>query len=92
MNRVYLQATKFVDWPKGGAVTFGWRMYDDHEQVYENILERIPDDCLELLQIVMDSGNRTANDMLDFISEHEKGISINDEWFEWDEIKHMWEK
>jgi hypothetical protein len=91
MNMITLQATKFVNMPSGEE-TFGYRMYDNHGQAYNNTLEKIPEDDLELLEIVMQSDEIQISDMLDFLLEYAKGLYINGEWYNWCDIKHLWNK
>ena len=89
MHSVSLQLTKFVNMPQGSE-TFGYRIYDDYGQSYDNTHECLIEDDLELLGNVMDSGDETATAILDFLLENAKGITINDNWYEWDEIRHLW--
>ena len=44
----------------------------------------------ELLTKAMEAGNEEADDML-FQSVYGKGIEINGEWLDWEQIKHLWE-
>ena len=89
MNRVFLQATKFTDVPQG-TETLGWRMSDDHLQSYGNTWDSIPDNDLDLLAKVIDDKN--ADDLLDFCFVTKQGIEINGTYYEFDKIKHLWER
>lgn len=89
MNRPCLQATKFVNHPQG-TVTHGWRFYDYYGQCYDNTLDSLPDDDLELLSIVTETKDETAVAMLNYLQENESGLYIGDEWYNWCDIKQMW--
>lgn len=88
MNKVTIQPTIFENHPQG-TKTFGYRIYDDYGQTYLNTWESIPKDDMDILQKVMDEADETADAMFSFILEHEHGIYINDNWWDWDEIKHI---
>ncbi len=88
MNRVCLQATKFVNHPQK-TETFGYRIYDEYAQVYDNTLESLPDDDLDLLREAMKSDNVQVTDMIDFAIT--RGIEINGEWYEWEKISHLFD-
>lgn len=88
MNRITLQATVFENRPQG-TKTVGYRIYDSHGKAYSNTLQALPDDDLELLRIAMDYGDETTQDMIGFCLEYEVGLYIGDEWYEWDQIKHL---
>lgn len=90
MNRVTIQTTVFENYPQGDK-TYGYRMYDDHGQTYLNTWESIPNDDLEIVQQVIDDGDETAQSMLMFCLEHEVGLYVCNEWYEWDKIKHLLE-
>lgn len=90
MNRPTLQATTFVNHPQGD-VNFGWRFYDDYSQTYANCLECLIDDDLELLQEVMLNGDDVSWEILSFLHENGHGLYIGDNWYNWDDIKHLWE-
>ena len=88
-NQVTLQGTEFHNHPNPGK-TFGWRLYDDHDCLYNNCMATACDDDLELLQHAMEFGDLRAAEMLDFVMEHEKDITINGEVYTWEQIKHLW--
>jgi len=88
MNSVTIEPTKFVDVRTGGE-TFGYRIFDNYDCYYNNTLESIPDDNLELLKIVCENETDGILSMIDFITENEKGVEIGGVWYDFDEIKHI---
>jgi len=90
MNRINLEPTKFVN-QRTGITTFGFRMYDDNTQTYSNTWDSIPEDDMEVLSKLMESYDLEVLSMLDFLLESSGGLYIGDVWYEWDEIKHLWE-
>jgi len=71
------------------SFTFGFRMYDDENQVYDNTWEEIPKTDLEILKKVATGCSNEVSDMLDFVMENKTGIYIDDAWYEWHEIKNI---
>lgn len=88
-NQVCLQRTEFKNLSDGKTST-GWRIYDDYGQTYNNLGEA-PENDLELLEFVKQNGDDVSNTIMNFIHEDEKGIEINGTWYDWDEIKHLWQ-
>lgn len=88
MNRVTIEPTKFVN-VRTGHATFGVRVYDDEGQSYDNTWDSIPEDDLEVLKLVLASDNQTISAMMDFVQEHERGITIGGTEYSWGKIKHL---
>ncbi len=88
-NRISLIATKFTN-IKTGHETLGYRLYDDYEQIYDNTFESVPDDDIEFLQMVYDRCDEYSA-ILNYLWETKKGININEEYYDWDEIKGVFE-
>jgi len=88
-NAVCLEACEFVN-PVTGNATKGYRIYDDYGQSYNNTLETVSHDDLEMLQQVLaeDIDEVTAG-MLDYIRENLSGMNINDEYYEWEQIEDI---
>jgi hypothetical protein len=93
MNDIVLQSTEFINRPQGTS-TFGWRIYDNYSQAYDNSLDSLVVDDLVLLQLALDSEDNNVVDMLDFLHEHGQKIEINGTIYSWDEIKRLmvWDK
>lgn len=81
MNRVYLDNVQ----KKGDK---GFNFYDEYINVTQFIGET-PTDDLELLHMVVDHCTPEASDLIDFCIEEERGIEINDTFYEYEEIKHI---
>lgn len=88
MNRVTIEPTKFVN-VRSGEESLGYRMYDNYGSHYDNTLESIPDDDLELLKIVVTNNDDIIQDLLDYVVETESGIEIGGVCYNYSEIKHI---
>jgi ethanolamine utilization protein EutP (predicted NTPase) len=85
-NQIDIVPTEFKD-THDGTVTLGVRVYDNYEQFYINTWKNIPDDDLDLLdKVLMEAGD---SDIFCYLQEEEKGVTIRDTYYEWDEIKHL---
>lgn len=90
-NPITLQATKFVNFPQGDE-TLGFRIYDNYGALYVNTLEAIPEDDMSLLQLVLaEYADGDINDMLSHIEELETGLTINGNYYEWEQIQPLFE-
>ena len=96
MNRVCLVATKFTDIATARAETYGFRLYDDHGQNYDNTAESPITDDLELLKWALEmhpiKEDSDMSDCLNEVAVNKKGMEINGQWYDWDEIKHLFEQ
>jgi len=91
MNNVVIEPTQFISvrGPEGENVTWGYRIYDNYGSHYDNTLESIPDDDLELLKIVIENDDDTVQDMLEHLVETENGLEIGGAHYSFEEIKHI---
>jgi hypothetical protein len=87
-NQVCLMSTEFKD---VDGVTYGFRLYDDYSNVYDNNAERFIEDDMILLQIAVNASkdNSQTQEVFDYLLEHKKGITINNTWYEWEDINHI---
>jgi hypothetical protein len=87
-NRITVVATEFKT--KAGD-TYGYRMYDDYGQTYCNLFDEsimsMPD--LEILGQVVDNLDDVSKAMVDHCNEMQQGIMVNDNWYDYDEIKDI---
>lgn len=93
-NRLTIEPTKFVN-IRTGSETFGFRMYDDFAGVYANDWDVLPEDNMQFLQEVIQrvpQYDEETQNMLGYVEEHEKGIYLADVWYDWDQIKHLFEE
>lgn len=88
-NRVHLNAVKMEY--LNGYVVYGYTISDDEALSFDNNAEAMIKDDLELLRYVKKTADTAAKAMLDFIQENEKGILINNSWYDWEQIKQVWE-
>lgn len=87
-NQICIIPTEFVN-VKDGSKTFGYRVYDNYGSAYNNGLESIPDDDLEILLMVRQDDNEIISDMISFLVEEKRGLYIGDQYYEYEEIKHV---
>lgn len=87
-NRVHLNAVK-IEY-LNGTVTYGYTISDDNEMTFENNAEAMIQDDMELLRYAKKTADSVTEGILDFVRENEKGILINDSWYDWDDIKKEW--
>jgi len=87
-NRVHLNAVK-IEY-LNGSVTYGYTISDDNEMTFENNAEAMIQDDMELLKYARETADSTTEGILDFVQENQKGILINDSWYDWDDIKEAW--
>jgi hypothetical protein len=90
-NRANIEPTEFKN-VRTGEKTYGVRVYDDYDQMYDNTWDSIPDNDMDVLREVLKSDARDLQGILEFIMENEKGICIGGNWYDWDEIKDLFEE
>jgi|TARA_Y100000310_G_scaffold56232_1_gene51577 hypothetical protein len=99
-NPITFQPTEFHD-VRTGEKSFGCRVYDNYDTCYTNNWTSIPDDDLEVIaQCIEFLINESPFDimptsfetMCDYIREHECGVMVGDEWYDWEQIKHLFVK
>lgn len=90
-NRVSLDATKFV---RNSGETYGFCAYDDYDQAYYNCAESniMEMDDLDLLRYAIDRSDERLGEMISFVQDEEKGMYINDTWYDYEELKSVFEK
>ena len=87
-NQVTIEPTRFVD-ERTGTETFGFRAYDDYAQTYCNTMSSIPSDDLEFFRMALENTDNTLDEMLDFICANEKGVTIGNEFYDFDQVKSI---
>ncbi len=88
-NRVTIEPTKFVN-VRTGSTTFGYRAYDDYGGTYSNILPSLPDDDLDFLKLVAETGlDEALSDMIDYCANRQSGLYVGNTWHNWDDIKSI---
>ena len=73
------------------SISSGFIIYDNYEAIFvqcENA-DGI-DDAIEIIQVCLRGVK--GSDILQFCQEMEKGISINDTWYDYDEISSAFEE
>ncbi len=82
-NTVNFIRTKFEDYQ---GVDYGWRAYDDYNQVYDNNGESpMPADDKEFFETIRNNGS--VAEFIDFMIEHGVGCYIDAEFYEYSVIK-----
>jgi len=90
-NIVEIIPTEFHN-VRSKVVTYGYRIYDDYECFYHNLWDSIPESDMEFLTKVVATVKEehpAALEMLRFCVQEEKGISIDMQYYEYDQIKHI---
>ena len=85
-NRVTFQVTKFVNLNealKETSTAYGYRLFDDHEQSYDNSIEKsdlptTPEEALDIIEEV-------NADLYNFICHDKGGFFFNESYVEVDE-------
>ena len=79
-----------------GNITYGYTVSDDYGNSYNDSLydskQECPDDDLVFLADVIENFNTDyVRDLFDYIQEAEIGIMIGKTYYDWDEIKSLFE-
>jgi hypothetical protein len=89
-NRVSIVTTQFTNIrEESEPATYGFRMYDDNDQLYNNTWDSIPKTDMEILKRVLEDDSYEVSDMLDFVRDNKTGIYIDGNWYEWNKIKDV---
>ncbi len=90
-NQVSIIRTVFRDFATGDE-TFGFRVYDDHGQDYCNLLQKddLEREDKEFLQRVKANRSEVIDSLIDFVFENEKGVFVDDTFYQFAEFKEMW--
>lgn len=94
-NPIHFVQTEFKS--KHGYSTWGYRAYDDNCCAYSNNWENLYDDPLEFLAVLIDEYNDNevpdeVRTLLEYIKEHECGFNIDSEYFDFEEVKELFEE
>ena len=91
-SRLNIVSTKFEN-VKSGSITYGVRVFDDYSNSYDNCWENIPENDFDVLRKLLKEGcSDNIADMLEFVKEHKQGVCIDEQWYDWDEIKHIFDE
>ena len=83
-NRISLWSTTFVD---SGSETYGFRVADDYDKEYYNDFPSPVKGDMEVLRLAV--GLSEFSQFRDFLIEGECGMSINDNWYDWEDIEKI---
>lgn len=89
-NRIKICPTEFTD-IRTGVKSYGIRMFDDYDESYDDSWDTIPVKDLDIIKRVIEVGDKTITAMIDYVIEHQQGICVGENWYDWDEIKHLFE-
>ena len=95
-NTVNIVPTQFVNM-KDNTSTYGVRIYDNYENMYSNYWdkEQIPVDDLKLLEFCLNSEiseHDIAAAMFEYMKTEKVGCMIASEWYEWEQIMHLFQE
>ena len=92
-NRLVIQPTKFTNINNGiedTEVAYGVRVFDDYGCSYCNSWDSIPENPLEILRkVCTDMNDENTMAMIDNVQENELGLYIGDDWYEFEQVKHI---
>lgn len=92
-NRAHLEPTKFRNLRAGGA-TYGFRIWDDNYQGYNNKLtsDDVQDD-LGLLALVLKDLTVVpfdpVSEILHTVRDNQSGIFVGETYYPWEQIQHL---
>jgi len=89
-NRISIDPTEFRN-VRSGQKTLGVRVYDDYSTAYDNNWDSIPDDDLDVIEKVLECDNKEIQAIMDFVKEEKKGIDVDGTYYDWDEIKEVFQ-
>jgi hypothetical protein len=84
----HLVATTFED-HVCGTKTHGFRIYDEYEAYYDNNSESPINDDIELLEYALSVDDADIKGLFDCQRELQSGITINNQFYDWEEIKDL---
>ena len=97
-NRVCIQRRK-VELIKSGEVSLEALMFESAGSgaLDSMTFESLPDSDIDLLEMVMTEEKNMSTSMaigglLDYMFERQKGIDIDGTWYDWEEIKYLFDK
>jgi hypothetical protein len=81
-NKIVIQKTEFKNIPQGD-ILYGYRMYDDYDQTYGNIMEKEDMELppLEFIQKIEPYFDEAAHDMFKFALHEKHGIEIDGKYY-----------
>lgn len=84
-NRAHLTRTKFEDEAGAG---WGWRLSDDYVRSYcdHHSESEVPTEPLKLLAKAAAEANDEESELFEDLLTNKKGISLNGDWHEFDQI------
>lgn len=90
-NRLSINPCKFVDYDVDGVevgTSYGYRIFDDYDRDYNNLSCDSIENVLDILKPgnVLKVLKENHPDFHDYIVEDEKGITIGEEWFDFDKL------
>jgi hypothetical protein len=87
-NQISIQRTVFTNY-KSNAVAYGYRAHDEYGQCYSNALTKeqldLPDE--KFIKVVESYADEGLGDMFSFAQEYEKGIQIDNEFYNYEWLK-----
>ena len=82
-----------------GDTSYGIKVYDDYDKGYDNLMEKkqftklqkaIKKDKasgdMDVLDYANECGDEKIKEMIDSVKDDQKGITINDDYYDWDEL------
>jgi hypothetical protein len=64
-------------------------VWDGYDKAYYNMLEHPVKDDMEILKVAIETNE--FSQFADFLRDNQLGLIINDTWYDWEEIKEIFE-
>ena len=93
-NSIHFVQTEFKS--LHGYTTYGYRAYDDYTSAYNNCWDDLYDEPLDFLEALIDEYNdneasEEVKGLLDHIKEHKCGFHLDDDYYEFEEVKELFD-
>jgi hypothetical protein len=85
-NRVLLLATTFVD---NSGESYGFRVSDEYDKAYYNNHPSPVKGDMEVLKLAIETDE--FSQFADFLRDNELGLTVNDVYYDWSQIKEFFE-
>lgn len=87
-NKVIIEPTEFKN-TRTGIISYGYIIYNDSDRSYDNTLDSIPENDLELLKLVLESNDIVIDELIADVFDCETGLYFGSTYYEFEQIKHI---
>jgi len=87
-NLCIIEPTKFED-VRGGAVSYGVRIFANDWRLYINTWDSIPDSDLAVLRLVIDDHFTETSEFWNLVFTYRKGVFVGATFYAWDVLEPL---